>query len=191
MSIGVRTFVVLVLLALGVWQVGSASYIYGKAWLAQQLIADAWARTLAGEQHVRPWPWADTWPVARLQVKSASVDLFVLADATGRTLAFGPGFMSGSVAPGQTGNVLIAAHRDTHFKFLRELKSNSEISLQTQSGQWLRYVFTDRLVLDVDRDRLVTDPDRSTLTLMTCYPFDAIVPGGPLRYAAIAERIER
>jgi sortase A len=25
-----------------------------------------------------------------------------------------------------------------------------------------------------------------TLTLVTCYPFDAIVPGGPLRYAVTA-----
>jgi sortase A len=42
-------------------------------------------------------------------------------------------------------------------------------------------------VLDSRRDRLVIEADRPMLTLLTCYPFDALLPGGPLRYVAIAE----
>src|SRR5256885_14523208 len=57
----------LVLLFLvGVWQIGKGLYIQAKAQLAQVLVRDAWARTLAGERQVKPWQWADTWPVARL-----------------------------------------------------------------------------------------------------------------------------
>ena len=58
----------LLLLALGLWQLGGAALIHGKAWLAQRLLDRAWAATLAGGHEVKPWPWADTWPVARLQV---------------------------------------------------------------------------------------------------------------------------
>jgi hypothetical protein len=53
------------LLVLGVWQLGEGLYIQAKAQLAQILVRSAWERTLAGERQVKPWPWADTWPVAR------------------------------------------------------------------------------------------------------------------------------
>ena len=71
----------LLLLALGLWQLGGAAVIHGKAWLAQRLLERAWAVTLAGGGPVKPWPWADTWPVARLKVPALDVDLFVLAGA--------------------------------------------------------------------------------------------------------------
>ena len=70
-----------------VWQFGHAGYIHAKAWLAQALIAQAWTRTLAGEERAKPWPWADTWPVARLRAPEQDVDLYVLAGADGRTIA--------------------------------------------------------------------------------------------------------
>lgn len=171
----------------GVWQLGSGTYIYAKAWLAQQLIATAWSRELAGEHEVRPWPWADTWPVARLRVPDADVDLYVLADASGRSLAFGPGYVTGSAYPGTTGNTIIAAHRDTHFRFLRSIREGAQVLLQTPDGREHRYTLTESHVFDASHSRLDTEGESSTLTLLTCYPVDALIPGGPMRYAAIAE----
>src|SRR5215510_8497445 len=78
----------LLLLVAGMWQLGGGIYIRAKAILAQILVRDAWERTLGGERRVKPWPWADTWPVARLEVPEQRVDLFVLAGANGRTIAF-------------------------------------------------------------------------------------------------------
>lgn len=184
-----RRALVALLIGIGMWQVGAAGYIHAKAWLAQQLIANAWSQTLAGEQQVRPWPWADTWPVARLRMPASDVDLYVLADASGRTLAFGPGLLSGSALPGRDGNAVISAHRDTHFAFLRDTPLGAALELQTDDGRWHHYTLTERHVLDVRRDRLQVDGAGSTLTLLTCYPFDAIVPGGPLRLAVLAEPV--
>jgi sortase A len=175
------------LLIMATWQVSAAGYIHAKAWLAQHLIASAWARTLDGEPHVRPWPWADTWPIARLRIPEQDVDLYVLSDATGRSLAFGPGLLSGSALPGRQGNAVIAAHRDTHFHFLRDTAPNAALQIQSDDGRWRAYQMTQRLVLDVRHDRLTVDGAGSTLTLLTCYPFDTVVPGGPLRLAVIAE----
>src|SRR5256884_6616698 len=62
------------LVALGAWQLGRGAWIQAKAWLAQSLIAHAWARTLSGERQAKPWPWADTWPVARLTVPRERAD---------------------------------------------------------------------------------------------------------------------
>ena len=90
------TWAVAALLALGFWQLGQGAYIPAKAWLAQELMQRAWLRVNAGEDRAAPWPWADTWPVARLSATSHDVDLIVLAGGSGRTLAF-----SGRPAPGQ------------------------------------------------------------------------------------------
>jgi sortase A len=187
MNYATRIAVVMTLATLGLWQLGAGLYIHAKAWLAQQMIESAWTSTLAGEREVRPWPWADTWPIARLRIPDADVDLYVLADASGRSLAFGPGFWNGSAAPGSVGNTIIAAHRDTHFRFLQHVRRGEEILLQTTDGREHRYRLTETRVLDSRHERILIEADRPTLTLLTCYPFDAVLPGGPLRYVAIAE----
>ncbi|MET0534834.1 MAG: class GN sortase [Steroidobacter sp.] len=187
MSRSVRITIVTLLAAIGLWQLGSGLYIHAKAWLAQRLIESSWEQTLAGRREVRPWPWADTWPIARLRIPEADVDLYVLADASGRSLAFGPGYWNGSARPGTAGNTIIAAHRDTHFRFLEHATRGQEILLQTTDGREHRYRLIETRVLDSRHDRIVIEAERPTLTLLTCYPFDAVVPGGPLRYVAIAE----
>mgnify|MGYP001812304003 FL=1 len=62
------SWAVAALLALGFWQLGQGAYIPAKAWLAQELMQRAWLRVTAGEDRAAPWPWADTWPIARLTV---------------------------------------------------------------------------------------------------------------------------
>ena len=97
----------------GLWQLGAAGAIHAKAWLAQGLLQRAWAATLSGTAAVRPWPWADTHPVARLQVPALGVDQIVLADASGRTLAFGPGLLGGTAAPGTGGHSVLSGVQST------------------------------------------------------------------------------
>jgi sortase A len=173
--------------AIGVWQVASGTYIHAKAWLAQQLIASAWTRTLEGEREVKPWPWADTWPIARLQVIDEGIDLYVLADASGRSLAFGPGYVNGTAAIGE-GNTVLAGHRDTHFAFLRNLQPGDEFAIQTADRREWRFQLNETYVIDSRHERLQFDENTdATITLLTCYPFDAITPGGPLRYVAVAD----
>jgi sortase A len=178
-----------ILLAIGVWQFGAAVYIYLKAGLAQYLIESAWVKTRSGAEGVRPWPWADTWPVARLTVPSRRVDLYVLADASGRTLAFGPGHLSGSAMPGEGGNVLISAHRDTHFAFLEHVAAGEEVCIETPNGRVHRYRVVATEVVQKSDLRMVLNSDDERLTLVTCYPFRAINPRGPLRYVVTAVRI--
>ena len=186
MKLRTRRMLVTGLVILGVWQTGAGMYIHLKAWLAQQLIADAWSRELRGEHEVHPWPWADTWPIARLRVPAIGVDLYVLADASGRSLAFGPGWLQGSAAPGSLGQSIIAAHRDTHFRFLRNASAGTQVSLQTVDGKMHAYELVAFQVFDVRTEHIEAQDDDPALVLLTCYPFDAVIPGGPLRYAAIA-----
>ena len=183
-----RAFALLLLLA-GAWQLGGGLYICAKAVLAQILVRDAWERTLKGEREAKPWPWADTWPVARLSVPEQRIDLYILAGANGRTIAFGPGYVFGTALPGEEGNSVVGGHRDTHLRFLRDMKVGTEIRVQRTSGAWRRYRVEAAAVLDA-ADLWVTRQDGPTrLTLVTCYPFDALRPGGPQRYVVFAEGI--
>jgi sortase A len=179
----------LALLGLGVWQVGEGLYIHAKAAAAQVLLQSAWQRTLEGEARVKPWPWADTWPVARLRVPGRDVDLIVLAGATGRTLAFGPGHLEGSAPPGAPGMSVITGHRDTHFRFLEGLKYGDEVLVEGGDGTRRRYRVTSTRVSDYRHPGIRLDAQSPALTLVTCYPFDAVAPGGPLRYLVGAETI--
>ena len=183
------TWAVAALLALGFWQLGQGAYIPAKAWLAQELMQRAWLRVSAGEDRAAPWPWADTWPVARLSAKSHDVDLIVLAGGSGRTLAFGPGHLSASALPGETGNMVIAGHRDTHFAFLRDLEPGHRVSIESFSGVITVYEVIGLNVVDSRKGSLLLDTDDAVLTLVTCYPFDAVDPGGPLRYVVTARRV--
>ena len=178
------------LLVFGMWQIGEGSWIYAKAGLAQVLLERAWTRTLSGENHVNPWPWADTWPVARLTVPAHGIDLIVLNGAYGRTLAFGPGYAESSAYPGTAGTTILTAHRDTHFRFLKDLKKRDEIVLETTKGERRIYLVRENRVVDSNHTAIQLNERANRLVLVTCYPFDAMVPGGPLRYVVTAEGTE-
>jgi sortase A len=177
------------LLILGAWLLSQGASVHAKALLAQSLMGRAWERTLAGEREVKPWPWADTWPVARLTVPGMKVDLFVLAGANGRAIAFGPGHMFGTALPGEEGNSVIGGHRDTHLAFLRDLKPGSELVVERQDGSQRRYRVKSTQVLDEKATWVMKQDGGTRMTLITCYPFDALTAGGPLRYVVFADAI--
>jgi sortase A len=173
------------LLLLGASCLVGGSWIYAKAAVAQLLLRRAWSAIRAGDARARPWPWADTWPIARLLSPMRRVDLVVLEGATGSSTAFGPGHILGTASPGEPGNVALAAHRDTHFRFLRDLAPGEPLWLELPDGRLLAYAVESARVVDERDTRLLQTPG-SWLTLVTCYPFDAAVPGGPLRYVVQA-----
>ncbi len=178
-------FPLLILFALQ--QLGSAGLIHAKAWMAPQLVQRAWSQTLSqGGEPVRPWPWADTWPVARLGFPERGIDQLVLAGDTGNALAFGPGYSQGSVLPGRSGETVISGHRDTHFAFLARVQLGEALLLQLPTGEVRRYRVSGIEVIDSSREGLVRSADREQLRLVTCYPFDTLMPGGPLRYVVTA-----
>lgn len=179
--------VVALLATVALWNLGQGIWIHVKAHVAQRLLQQAWARTIAGEREVKPWPWADTWPVARLRVPAHGVDLIVLDGVSGRTLAFGPGHVASSAPPGHAGTALVTGHRDTHFRFLARLKPGEQVLLEAPGQASRRYVVRDIAVVDSRAAVIRTGDDVNRLVLITCYPFDAIVPGGPLRYVVAAE----
>lgn len=175
------------LLALSAVTFVQGSWIYGKALLAQVLLRQAWSEAQAGDVKARPWPWADTWPVARLISPLHGVDLIVLAGSSGETTAFGPGHIEGTSRPGEAGNLALAGHRDTHFAFLRHIEPGDVLWLELPSGAVQRFEVSHSKIIDESEPELI-EVEGAWLTLVTCYPFDDAVPGGPLRYVVQARR---
>ncbi len=182
-------FAVSCLLCLGFWQLGQGAYIPAKAWVAQELMQRAWRRAQDGDAEVAPWPWADTWPVARLSAKGGDIELIVLEGGSGRTLAFAPGHLSISALPGEAGNSIIAGHRDTHFQFLQFMKHGESIMIEMADGNNHLYQVTDIDVVDSRRGSIVLDTETPMLSLITCYPFGALEAGGPMRFVVTARMI--
>jgi sortase A len=174
------------LLSIGMWQIGEGFWIYAKAEVAQLLLERAWSRAVAGKQEPRPWPWADTWPVARLKHSRLGIDLIVLAGAGGHALAFGPTHASGTSLPGGEGTTVLTGHRDTHFSFLRKLRAGDILTVETPDGRTVDYVVHETAVLD-SRTGAIASEAIPRLALVTCYPFHAIGPGGPWRFVVMSE----
>lgn len=180
----------LALIAAGTALIASALYIPAKAALAQVLLERAWARTQAGESDVRPWPWADIAPVAVLEVPHLRRRSIVLEGASGQAMAFGPGHMSNTPPLGARGTAVIAAHRDTQFRYLRDVKNGDRIVVETANGEHSTFRVVETRIVRADASGLdPTDggPTGARLALVTCYPFDGVLRG-PLRYVVLADR---
>ncbi len=177
------------LLLLAGWQLAGAGWIHLKALLAQHLLARAWLESAATGVAQKPWPWADTWPVAVLRVPGLQVEQYVLAGTSGQALAFGPG-MHEVFAGGANNWTVLAGHRDTHFGFLRALLPGMLVSLERPDGELLEYEVQSMRVVDSRRESL--DPPAAggpQLLLVTCYPFASVATNGPLRYLVSARAV--
>lgn len=170
---------------------GAHYWIHAKALLAQFLIAKAWHATQMQGTPQKPWHWADTWPAAKLSIPSHKIEQYVLANASGQSLAFGPGLLTGQeslekLASKNPGLIIISGHRDTHFRFVEFLKVGDEITIENNKGVTGTYRITTAEIKNSQEEQWLVNKDNNELKLITCYPFDAINAGGPLRYIVSA-----
>lgn len=180
-----------------------ATYIHVKAVVAQELIHYSWEKNKQQPSNYhphKPWPWADISPVAKIQVPRLKKTQYVLNNASGHALAFGAGLMQVGDRQGlgdgefldQSAHMFLAGHRDTHFKFLQYLQQGDEIVLENYQGTAKKYTVFATQVMDSRVDKLQQFAAREKiLSLVTCFPFDAIDARGPLRYVVHAyEKLE-
>ncbi len=183
------SIVIVVLVVAGSAMLFKGGYMQAKAMFAQFLIEKAWAKSLTDGQAHKPWSWADTHPTAKLWIGKHE-PLYVLAGASGRNLAFGPAQMLSGAGAGETGNTVIAGHRDTHFAILAGARVGQEIRLQGMDGQIHFYRIRATAVVHESETRWLMGSDERLLTLITCYPFDSLSGGAELRFVVQAEALQ-
>ncbi|MEO8593890.1 MAG: class D sortase [Candidatus Solibacter sp.] len=156
MGIGLGTALVGAVLGLAAWQGQSAGRIDWEL-ETQVQIADAGA---AGERQ----------ELTRLTFPDQGAQFIVWEGATKKNLLYGPARVAGSAVPGGKGNCIIAAHRDTHFRILREVKKDQDILLE-RNGRSFHYRITGLHIVGASDKRYYGPAVTPTLTLVTCYPF--------------------
>ena len=118
-----------------------------------------------------------------------NVQTIALAGASGQALAFGPGHVGGTAEPGERGIAVYSAHRDTHFRFLKDVAIGDEITVTRRDGRTVRYRADRSAIVRFDQSGLDPLTGGHELVLSTCWPFDAVTPG-PLRYLLHATLID-
>lgn len=187
------TFVVGVILSsIGLVRVG---YFQVKAELAQRLMQSAWqqikqSQQITGIKKIKPWPWADTWPIFELDIPVINHTSLVLKDSSGESLAFGPGLLSNLIQPGEKGNSYIAAHQDTHFRDIHKLQTGDNILINNIQGDTLEFSIDQIKVIDSRLEQPYLKSQEIRLTLVSCYPFDSPTSKTPYRYLVSAKLVE-
>jgi sortase A len=184
-----RFFLPLLLALAGLILLGQGGYIHAKAILAQILLERAFTESIASGHETKPWSWADTWPVARIEVKRIHASTIVLAGSSGQALAFWPGHVERTPDAGERGVAVYSAHRDTHFRFLRDVAIGDEIDITRSDGRKFRYRADAISIVRFDASGIDSLAGGYELVLSTCWPFDALTPG-PDRYLLHATMIE-
>ncbi|WP_019613908.1 class GN sortase [Psychromonas ossibalaenae] len=183
-----KLLLVMVLAALLLFSKGA--YMQGKAYLAQQLLTFAWARHQQDGELYKAWPWADSAPFAQLTINEQE-PLIILSGATGSNLAFAPAWMVSSAAFNQGANSVLVGHNDTHFKQLEDLPPASYITIKTYPQLQMSYqVVATKIVNEKDLS-VLENSGFETITLITCYPFDADIINSDLRFVVIAKRVQQ
>jgi sortase A len=183
-----RFILPLLLAIIGLILFGQGAYIHAKARLAQVLLERAFEQTIVTRRDTKPWSWADTWPVARIEVKRLGAHAIVLAGSSGQALAFGPGHVERTPDAGERGVAVYSAHRDTHFAFLKDVVIGDEIEVTRRDGRHFRYRVDATSVVRFDASGIDPFAEGYHLVLSTCWPFDSLT-SGPERYLVHASMI--
>jgi sortase A len=161
------------------------------SWHSQTIAEQQWDRQIAHRPATQQAPASigKGEILARLSIDRLDSRWVVLEGAGRGELKRGPGHLSDSALPGAAGNCVIAGHRDTQFRVLRNVKLGEKISIETGGRTFIYRVTGRRVVAPTDTESL--DPTATpTLTLVTCYPFYYVGPA-PKRFVIRAELVSR
>ena len=177
------------LVAAGVACLAWSGQVWLEAAVYQRAQRDAVEHSLsAGPVHspptsVRPGSLIGVLDIPRLRLSAA-----VAEGDDDRTLRVGIGHLPDTPLPWENGNSALAAHRDTFFRPLRNVRAGDELRLTTVHGDF-RYIVSDTMVVDAEDVWVLEPREKPTLTLITCYPFDYVGPAPP-RFIVQGERID-
>ena len=145
---------------------------YGQMFAEQKRLAEHWSEqqksSTAGQANTDD-------STIRLVIPKIDLTSFVVEGTNHHALLLGPGHMINTAEPGEQGNAVISAHRDTFFRHIHELEKGDQIYVD-RGGKRIVYEVTSKKIVDPD-DISVTRPSKeSELTLITCYPTYYIGP---------------
>ena len=139
---------------------------------------------------VRPAPRLLTDPnsrtIGRLEIPRLNLSVMIGEGIDSATLRRAAGHVPRTALPGEPGNFVVAAHRDTLFRPLRNIRTGDAIDIRTRNGTF-RYVVDSVQIAAPDYLRVLEPTSHESCTLITCFPFD-YVGSAPRRFVVRASR---
>jgi len=184
-----------------------ACWLPAKAWLSQVLILHSWQQSMAqlkvlqqneaiqsknldhasANVAIKPWPWADTLPIAELSFARLEKSIVVLNGGDPTSLAFSAGAVAPFNQPNSAKPFVVAGHRDSHFAFLENILMKDVISMTDKYGQSQLYQVEAMDIIDVSTGQLPILSSETSLLLITCYPFNGAGSDTNERYVITAK----
>jgi sortase A len=186
------------LLAGGLLLLVSGSREFLSSWWAQEDFAEEWAKEVPepapGKVEPPSPPSRQTRFergafIARMTIPRLKTELYVVEGVGKKELRRGPGHLPGTGLPGDSDNTIIAGHRDTHFRVLKDIQPGDEIILEHQ-GEHLVYRVDGTKIVRPTETSILSPSDSARLTLVTCYPFYYLGPA-PKRFIVQADLARR
>jgi len=126
--------------------------------------------------------------IGRIEIPRIGVSAIVLHGIGNTTLRHGVGHIPGTPLPERGGNVGLAAHRDSFFRGLKDIRKDDIIELTTLDGSF-RYQVEWTKIVPPQETAVLADEGSPALTLVTCYPF-YYVGTAPKRFIVRAHRVD-
>ena len=159
---------------IGCLAIGYCAFVWGRAQYDQAQASWALDHVLPGDPgSAAPKGAAEGSLVGRIDIPRLDLSAIVFEGTSDDTLARGVGHLSGSAVPGAPGNLVLAGHRDTFFRELRDIHQGDLISVKAPDGVYQYSVDSTDIVQPTQTEVIKPTVD-TTLTLVTCYPFSYI-----------------
>jgi len=183
-----RRVISLALVVIGVVLLGYVAGQYWGMYRSQKNLEAEWQRQTATVSVAGKAPVSADQLLTRLQIPKIQMDAIVVEGASRRELSEGPGHMKQTAQPGETGNAVITAHRDTFFRHIYELNKGDQIQVR-RSGRTFTYEVTGKRIVMPEDVSVIKPTNNSQLTLITCYPTYYIGPA-PKRLVVFSKLID-
>jgi sortase A len=177
---------------MGCLALGYCAFLWGRAQYDQAEGKWALEHTLPGDPMTagpsrRPPYSAEGSLVGRIDIPRLDLSAIVFEGTSDETLSRGVGHLIGSAGPGERGNLVLAGHRDTFFRELRNIRRGDEVNILGPQGEF-EYQVESTAIVEPDQTEVLKPSDGATLTLITCYPF-RYIGNAPQRFIVRAIQV--
>lgn len=127
--------------------------------------------------------------IGEIIIPTISLDYPLIHGTEDEQLKKGVGHYAASTLPGENGNFIVSAHRDTHFRNLGQVKIGDLIIVKNQHGNFT-YKAAGIRIVEADDRTVIVPSEKEMMTLTTCYPF-YYIGSAPKRYILTADFVKR
>lgn len=176
-----------ILIVLGALLLGYVGWQYADMAWSQRELQNQWAKQQSrrATQTQNASDSISDDGLTRLSIPKINLAAVVVEGTGRKQLLLGPGHMEDTASPGESGNAVISAHRDTFFRHIHELQKGDEVLVQ-RNGKTYRYAVQSKRIVQ-PTDLSVVNPSKDArLTLITCYPTYYIGPA-PERLVVVSK----